>query len=63
MKNLFCLKSKIQNPACAIYEYTCKENYIGEAKGNVEFQCEEHSEINKISEPSFRHLLVSIYHH
>ena len=40
-----------------IYEGTCtsKENYIGETKRNVEIRREEHSDINKISEPS-RHL-------
>ena len=57
MRNLFRLKSKNPHPACAIYEgvCTCKENYIDESKRNVEIRCEEHSDINKISEPS-RHL-------
>ena len=57
MRNLFPLKSKNPHHACAICEgvCTCKENYIGETKQNVEIQCEEHSDINKISEPS-RHL-------
>ena len=41
------------HPACAIYDgvCTCKENYIGETKQNVEIRWEEHSGINKISEP------------
>ena len=34
---------------------TCKENFIGKTKRNVEIRWKEHSEINKISEPS-RHL-------
>ena len=57
MRNLFRLKSKNPHPACAIYEriYTCKENYIGETKRNVKIRWEEHSGINKTSEPS-RHL-------
>ena len=63
MRNLFRLKSKNLHPACAIYEgvRTCKENYIGETKRNVEIQWEEHSDINKISEPS-RHLKSSLTH-
>ena len=42
-----------RHPACAIYDgvCTCKENYIGETKQNVEIRWEEHSGINKISEP------------
>ena len=57
LRNLFHLKSKNPHPACVIYEgiCTCKENYIGETKRNVEIRWEEHSDINKISEPS-RHL-------
>ena len=57
MRNLFRLKSKNPCPACVIYKGICtfKENYIGEAKRNVEIRWEEHSEVNKISEPS-RHL-------
>ena len=41
------------HPACAIYDgvCTCKENYIGETKQNAEIRWEEHSGINKISEP------------
>ena len=34
---------------------TCNENYIAETKQNFEVRWEEHSAINKISEPS-RHL-------
>ena len=33
----------------------CKENYIGETKRNVKIRWEEHSDINKISQPS-RHI-------
>ena len=57
IRNLFCLKSKNPHPACAIYEGVCtwKENYTDETKRNVEIRWEEHSDINKISEPS-RHL-------
>ena len=57
MRNLFRLNSKNLHPACVIYECicTCKENYVGETKQNVEIPWEEHSDINKISEPS-RHL-------
>ena len=57
MRNLFCLKSKSPHQACEMYEgvCTCKENYIGETKRNVEIRLEKHSNINKISEPS-RHL-------
>ena len=57
MRNLFFLKSKNPHPGCVIYEgiFTCKENYIGETKRNVEIRWEESSDINKTSEPS-RHL-------
>ena len=57
MRNLFHLKSKNPHPAGTIYNgvCTCKENYIGETKRNVETQWEKHSDINNISEPS-RHL-------
>ena len=63
MKNLFCLKSKNPHPVCAIYEGVCtrKENYIGETKRNVKIRWEEHSDINKISEPS-RHLKSNLTH-
>ena len=56
-RNLFRLKSKNPHPACAICKgvCTCKENYVGETKRNVEIRWEEHSGINKIFEPS-RHL-------
>ena len=38
MRNLSCLKNNNPHPACAIYEgvCTCKVNYIGETKRNVE---------------------------
>ena len=54
MTNLFHLKNKNQHPACVIYEgiCTCKENFIGKAKQNAEIRQEEHSDINKVSEPS-----------
>ena len=54
MRNLFRLKNKNFHQACAMYEgvCTCKENYIGETKRNVEIRWEEHSGINKRSEPS-----------
>ena len=57
IRHLFRLKSKNPQPTCAIYGgvCTCKENYIGETNRNVEIRWEEHSDINKISEPS-RHL-------
>ena len=57
MRNLFRLKSKNPHPPCVIYEGICtyKENYVGETKRYVEIRWEEHSDINKISEPS-RHL-------
>ena len=57
MRNLFRLKSTNSHPAGVIYEgiCTCKENYIGETKRNAETRWEEHSDTNKISEPS-RHL-------
>ena len=57
MRNLFHLKSKNPHPACARYEgvCACNENYIDETKGNVKIRWEEHSDINKISEPS-KHL-------
>ena len=57
MRNLLRFKSKSSHPAWAIYEGVCpcKENYIEEIKRNVVIRWEEHSEINKISEPS-RHL-------
>ena len=44
MRNLFCLKSNSLHPACIIYEgvCSCKENYIGETKRNVEIRWEEH---------------------
>ena len=53
MRNLFGLKSKNPHPACTIYERvcTCKENFLGETKRNFEIRWEEHSGINKISEP------------
>ena len=57
MRNLFRLKSKNPHQACSMYEgvCTCKENYIGETKRNVEIRWVKHSNINEISEPS-RHL-------
>ena len=57
MKNLFRLKIKNPHPACVVYEeiHTCEENCIGETKWNVEIRWEEHSDINKVFEPS-RHL-------
>ena len=57
MRNLLRFKSKGSHPAWAICEGVCpcKENYIEEIKRNVVIRWEEHSEINKISEPS-RHL-------
>ena len=63
MRNLFRLKSNNPHPACAIYEgvCTCKENYIGETKRNVEIRWQEHSDINKISEPP-RHLKSNPMH-
>ena len=63
MRNLFRLKSKNCHPACAISEgvCTCKENYVSETKRNVETWWEEHSNINKISEPS-RHLKSNPIH-
>ena len=53
-KNLFRLWNKNPHPAGAIYEgvCTCKENYTGETKRNVEIRWQEHSDINKISELS-----------
>ena len=63
MRNQFHLKSKNPHPACAIYEgiCTCKENYFGETKQNVGIPLEEHSYINKISEP-FKHLKSNPMH-
>ena len=63
IRNLFHLKSKNCHPACIIYEgiSTCKENYIGETKRNIEIRWEEHSDGNKISEPS-RHLKSNSTH-
>ena len=60
---MFRLKSKNPQPTCAIYGgvCTCKENYIGETNRNVEIRWEEHSDINKISEPS-RHLKTNPTH-
>ena len=57
VRNLFRLKSKNPQPACAMYVgvFTCKENYIVENKRHVEIRWGEHSDINKRSEPS-RHL-------
>ena len=57
MRNLFRTKTKNHHLACRIYEgvCTCKGIYIGQTKGNVEIRWEEHSDINKISQP-FRHL-------
>ena len=53
MRNLFFLKSKNPHPGCVIYEgiCTCKENYTGETKRNVEIRREEFSNISKTSEP------------
>ena len=53
IKNLFRLNSKNLHPAGVIYEgiCTCKENYTGETKRNVEIRWEKHSDINKIYEP------------
>ena len=44
MRNLFRLKSKNRYATCVIYEEicTCKENYIGETKQNVEIQTLRH---------------------
>ena len=42
MKNLFHLKSKNPHPACVKYEGnyigTCKVNFVGETKRNVEIR-------------------------
>ena len=63
MRNLFRLKSKNPHPAYVVYEKICtwKESYIGETKRNVEIRWEEHSNTNKISEPS-RHLKSNLTH-
>ena len=57
MRNLLRLKSQNPHPSCVMYQgiCTCKENYIGETKRNVEIRWEKHSEVNKIYVPS-RHL-------
>ena len=54
MRNLVHLKSKNLNPAYVIYKGICvsNDNYIGATKRNVDIFQEEHSGINKISEPS-----------
>ena len=54
IRNLFRLKSKRPHPTCAICEgvCTCKENDIGETKRNIKIRWEEHSDINKIYQPS-----------
>ena len=57
MRNLFRLNFKNPHPPCVMYEgiCACEESYTGETKLNVEIRWGEHSEINKVSEPS-RHL-------
>ena len=54
MSNLFRLKSKNSHPDCVLYKGICtaKEHYIGATKRNVEIRWGDHSDINKISEPS-----------
>ena len=61
--NMFHLKSNDPLTTCAKYEgeCTCKENYIGEMKRNVQIRWKEQSGINKISEPS-RHLKSNPMH-
>ena len=63
MRNLFYLKSNDLLTTCTKYEgeCTCKENYIGEMKRNVQIRWKEQSGINKISEPS-RHLKSNPMH-
>ena len=63
MRNLFHLKSNDPLTTCAKYEGegTCKENYIGEMKRNVQIRWKEQSGINKVSEPS-RHLKSNPMH-
>ena len=62
-KKFVSLKSKNLHTACVIYEgiWTCKQNYIGETKRNVESQWEEHLDINKIFEP-LRNLKINLTH-
>ena len=57
VKHLFHVKDRNPHQACKIYEgiCTCKENYIGETKRNVETRWKEHQNINKDSEPA-KHL-------
>ena len=54
MRNLVRLKSKNPQPACVIYQgiCACKENYIGETKRNVDIWWQEHSDVNRITDPS-----------
>ena len=57
MKQLFPLKDRNPHPSCKIYEgiCSCKQNYIGETKRNVEIRWQEHENMNKDSEPA-KHL-------
>ena len=57
VKQLFPLKDRNPHPSCKIYEgiCSCKQNYIGETKRNVEIRWQEHENMNKDSEPA-KHL-------
>ena len=53
LKSLFPLKGKDIYSTCKVYHglYSCKENYIGESKCNMETRWREHNNPTHDSEP------------
>jgi len=54
MESIFKLKDKITHPSHVIYQgkCTCGQTYIGEKARNLEVHVNEHSDVNKQSEPA-----------
>lgn len=54
MESIFKLKDKITHPSHVIYQgkCTCGQTYIGETARNLEVRVNEHSDVNKQSEPA-----------
>jgi len=54
MESIFKLKDKNTHPSHVIYKgkCTCEQTYIGETAHNLEVCVNEHSDVNKQSEPA-----------
>jgi len=54
MESIFKLKDKITHPSHVIYQGKCNcgQTYIGETACNLEVRVNEHSDVNKQSEPA-----------